>query len=75
MQTPQDRSSRVGCCQHGCSLEGSSDLIPLICGSVSGLFVAGLLMASGLARISLGVPQLLGVHEAPEPVAARASLR
>ncbi len=52
--------------------DAHTDVVPLICGSVSGVLLAGLLLASGLERISLGVPQLLGTGEAHEPVAERA---
>ncbi len=52
--------------------DAHTDVLPLICGSVSGVLLAGLLLASGLERISLGVPQLLGTGEAHEPVAERA---
>lgn len=59
MQAPQD---------------SSPELVPLICGSLSGFLLAGLLLASGLAQISLVMPQLIGAGEAPEPAAER-SLR
>jgi hypothetical protein len=52
--------------------DAHTDVVPLVCGSVSGVLLAGLLLASGLERISLGVPQLLGAGEAHEPVAERA---
>ncbi len=56
MQAPQD-----------CSPE----LVPLICGSLSGFLLAGLLLASGLAQISLVMPQLIGAGEAPDPAVER----
>jgi hypothetical protein len=51
------------------------EVVSLICGSLSGMLMAGLLLAAGLERVSLGVPQLLGAGEAPEPVAERQALR
>jgi hypothetical protein len=52
MQAPQD---------------SSPDLVPLICGILSGFLLAGMLLASGLARLSLAMPQLIGAGEGPEP--------
>jgi hypothetical protein len=53
----------------------SPDVVSLICGSLSGMLMAGLLLAAGLERVSLGVPQLLGDGETPEPIAERQALR
>jgi hypothetical protein len=41
-------------------LDSEPDLVPLICGSLSGLLLAALLLASGLVRIGVGVPLLVG---------------
>jgi hypothetical protein len=72
MRAPQN-AHHEGARTKGGHREGAhTDVVPLICGSVSGVLLAGLLLASGLERISLGVPQLLGTGEAHEPVAERA---
>ena len=55
-------------------LDSEPDLVPLICGSLSGLLLAGLLLASGLVRIGLGVPLLVGngePHDATRTMASR----
>ncbi len=63
MQAPEDRSLE----------QGSPELVPLICGSLSGLLLAGLLLALGLAQISMVLPQVIGAGEAPEPASQQAS--
>jgi hypothetical protein len=60
MQAPQD---------------SSPELVPLICTSLSGVLLAGLLLASGLAEITLVVPRLVGAGDAPEPAVQRTSQR
>ncbi len=59
MQAPQD---------------SEPDLVPLIGGSLSAFLLAGLLLASGLVRIGMGVPLLLvsgDPHEATRSTASR----
>lgn len=53
--------------------DNNPDLLPLICGGLSGFLLAGMLLASGLAKISLGVPLLVGsdASEAPGERASR----
>jgi hypothetical protein len=41
-------------------LDSEPDLVPLIGGSLTGLVLAALLLASGLVRIGVGVPLLVG---------------
>jgi len=44
-------------------LESNPDVVPLICGCLTGILLAGLLLASGLVRIGVGVPLLVGNGE------------
>ncbi len=55
-------------------LDSEPDLVPLICGSLSAVLLTGLLLASGLVRIGVGVPLLVGSgdpHDASRPTASR----
>lgn len=55
-------------------LDSEPDLVPLICASLSGVLLAGLLLASGLVRIGVGVPLLVGSgdpHDATRTTASR----
>ncbi|KEF41786.1 MAG: hypothetical protein ER33_09555 [Cyanobium sp. CACIAM 14] len=55
--------------------DSSPDLVPLVCASVSGFLLAGLLLAAGVERISQVIPRLVGAGEAPEPVPTQPSRR
>jgi hypothetical protein len=51
--------------------EKSTELMPLVCGSASGLLLAGLLLATGIVQITRGLPLLIGSGEHPQTAAGR----
>jgi hypothetical protein len=54
-------------------LDSEPDLVPLIGGCLSGILLAGLLLASGLVRIGVGVPLLVGHGEPHDTTRTTAS--
>ncbi len=55
-------------------LNSEPDLVPVICGSLAAVLLAGLLLASGLVRIGVAVPLLIGSgepHDATRTTALR----